>query len=144
MIISDLYRSFNVPHFSKVAGDLMDGDEVGFDAKALVENLDNVLLWDGLDNYALFEYNDIGSYYGHYFFGSARGKQALDLAARMIDLLRRGDQMANDLFGVIHQDNKKAIWLTRQLGFRYMYEFDSQVGRMKVYRLKLRDGNNDE
>ena len=110
----------------------MDGDEVGFDAKALVENLDNVLLWDGLDNYALFEYNDIGSYYGHYFFGSARGKQALDLAARMIDLLRRGDQMANDLFGVIHQDNKKAIWLTRQLGFRYMYEFDSQVGRMKV------------
>jgi hypothetical protein len=137
-------RSFDIKAFDKVAQRLLSDDAIGFDAFELITNPNNVLLWDGADNYSLFEYADYGIYLGHYFFTSARGKTAYILAKNMLNKLKEIDKKAVKVMGVIAKENKKASWMTAQLGFKKVNEYESQVGTMKVSELMLKEPSNRE
>lgn len=90
-------------------------DWVGFDTKSLLEDEDNILLFDGVDNYGLLEYIREGEYYGHYLFGSARGRQAVKTAKAIIDYAFT--EYPIKLFrGKTPLTNVGALWLNNKLG----------------------------
>lgn len=133
-----IVRSFSVPNFEKVADKVLEADAVGFDPVDTVLNLNNILLSDELEkNFGLFEYYDEGIYYGHYFFDTAKGRKAINLAKEMLKALPKFDKKAVAVYGVTPEENKKAIWMSRRLGFTFLYDLQTSVGKMKVCVLGL-------
>lgn len=133
----EVIRTFNSVKFEEDVKHLVPDDAIGFDPEELVSNLFNILLTDGKDNYSLFEYAGDGAYYGHYFFNSARGRGALDLARQMLKSLKQFDAKAVQVIGKTPKDNKKALWVSRQLGFKYLFDEETEVGPMEIYNLRL-------
>lgn len=133
----EVVRSFNIAEFDKAAKEAHKDYEVsGFDAEKLVFFTSNILLQED-DNFALFEYYDNGIYWGHYFFSSARGKDAVRLAAEMLKALKVHDPTTEAVYGCVPSDNKKAIWITRKLGFEYLYTMNTGLGAMQIYRMGM-------
>lgn len=130
-------RSFNTPHFKEIAEPLLEEGSVGFDPEEIVSDLFNVLLWDETDNYSLFEYVGNGNYEGHFFFASARGKQALELSKEMLRFLKKADTKINNVHGLVSKENKKTRWIARQLGFKYVGEVETEAGELGFYTLRM-------
>lgn len=133
-------RSFDPKRFQRDVGHLVSPDAIGFDPEKLVFNLHNLLLKaEDSNDYSLFEYMGDGVYYGHYFFDEARGKKAISLANTMIEEVKRINPEAKSIRGVVAQDNKKAIWITRKLGFLYVYTQETELGPMDMFTKSLKD-----
>lgn len=133
------HRTFNYLAFEKVAVPLLEKGTIGFDAKELVLNTDNILLTDGDENYALFEYAGAGSYYGHYFFSKARGRKALDLGKKMIKTMFNQELNTAIILGATPIENRKALWMSRQLGFSYIQEVNTKAGPMSICMLTKKE-----
>lgn len=93
-------------------------DWVGFDTESLVSKEGNILLTDGTDNYAMFEVSSSeGVVKGHYLFGSARGREAVNLSKRFLSKLFNDYPAINVVIGRTPTYQKGALWLNKQLGF---------------------------
>lgn len=123
--------------FEEEASGLVSEDAIGFDPQSLVEKKGNVLLTDGETNYSLFEEQGPNIYYGHYLFNNVKGRQAISLARDMLETLKKLRPNAEAVRGVISKDNKKAVWITRQLGFEYLFSHKTEVGLVEIYNLRL-------
>lgn len=81
-----------------------------------IGNTGNVCLRSGQD-FGMFDLTYQGVYTAHYFFSpETRGRKAIDLARQM---LRKAfvDHGARSIRGLTPIDNRKALWMTRHLGF---------------------------
>lgn len=91
------------------------GDE--FEANEWLGNDRNIALTDN-NSFGLFQYEIPGVYTGHYFFSNnVRGKEAKRLATEMLIIAFR-DYGIRVIRGLTPVKNKKARWMTRQLGFK--------------------------
>lgn len=90
---------------------------LGFDPEGWLEVEENIALTDGKMNFTLFEKSEDGIYTGHYFFGTARGKEALSVAQEFLNYL-----FTNYNIGVVRGftplEKLGARWLSRKLGFK--------------------------
>jgi hypothetical protein len=128
-------RSFDAQALAAVLSQYEDhvGDpEMAYD---WVANDQNVLLRSD-DNFALFDYTYPGMFTAHYFFGSARGREALKLSREMLKtiFLEHG---AHVIRGLTPVENKKAAWMTRQLGFTSHDFVETSAGLCEVFLLTL-------
>lgn len=135
-------QSFNAEAFNKVAQPLLEEGTIGFNAETLISNTKNDLLHDGEGNYSLFEGQDLGVYVGHYFFSNKKGREALKLAKEMLQFMFDVNQ-ATIILGATPTENKKAIWISRQLGFKYVKQINSEVGKLEICQLTEKDFNNE-
>ncbi len=78
--------------------------------------LDNFAYVEG-ENVGFGERKQSGHFEVHFCFHSARGRQAIDLTKRMLKQLCEDSQLTSCV-GLIEQNNKKARWLIRQVGFQ--------------------------
>lgn len=105
-------------------------DAIGFDPESLVLDSNNILLHDGKDNYSLIELED-GKFFGHYLFGSARGKEAYRTARKMLEYLFLHYSL-NEIYGRTPVDNKAALWMNTRLRFKKLYIEDTDAGPHQV------------
>jgi hypothetical protein len=121
----------------------VDPQAIGFCAEELVGNFFNILLSDEKDNYSLFEYIGNGCYSGHYFFYSARGREAINLAKEMLEVFTDHDPSAKSIMGLVPKYNKKTRWITRQLGFNLVGTMEhEQLGEIEIFHYKLQETDN--
>lgn len=108
-----MFRSFS-------PDDLRDAISLYPQAKELdcdkwVGDTNNIMLRSG-DSTGIFAYEYPGLYTGHYFF-RVRGREAINLAKEMLDeMFNKYDAKA--IRGLTKTNNKPALWITRQLGFK--------------------------
>lgn len=90
-------------------------ETAGFDPGDWLLNDGNVALREG-DSYGLFQNDLPGVFIGHYFF-SVSGREAMDLANRMLsEMFSKYD--AKLIIGLTPVEKRHAAWMTRQLGFK--------------------------
>lgn len=130
------YRTYDSEGMDKVAQPYKHA-WIGFDAEALVENKDNVLLTDGNDNYALFEFHEPGVYYGHYLF-THHGARTLAIAQNLLDFFFR-TVPCTEVRGLTPVTHKGALKLNKALGFKVEGMVDTEAGYHFVVSLKKED-----
>lgn len=111
---------------------------VGFDAKKLVEDKDNILLTDGDSNYGLFEFHEPEVYYGHYMF-TARGSQNTEEVAKKILSFFFQTVPCKEVRGLTPVEHKGAIRLNKALGFTVHNIIDTEAGPHFEVSLKKED-----
>lgn len=90
----------------------------GLDPIPWLENLNNICLKE-YDNLSLFEFESPGVYSGHYFFNSARGRSAKDLAEKMLEEMFSGIYAdVRIIKGLTPTRKAGARWMNKQLGFK--------------------------
>lgn len=136
-------RTFDPQGFHLWCSPLVEEDAVGFDAKELITNKDNVVLTDGEGNFSLFEKTWLGTYCGHYFFNTKKGKEAITLANDMLDWMFNNFKGTALITGATPNDNRKALWMNRRLGFKYSATIPSEVGDLQIFILTKKDFNNE-
>lgn len=112
-----------------------EGISYDFDFEEWVEDENNVALEEG-DNIGVFEFEYPGVFSGHYFFATARGRKAKDLAIRMLTEMF-SQHGARTIKGMTPVENKAARWMTRQLGFKSYGVFDTPVGDYELFCITL-------
>lgn len=110
-----------------VAASFAQPDWVGFNPQSLIEDTDNVLLTDGADNYGLLEFSQPGEYFGHYLFGSARGRTAYTVAHEMLDYFFT-NYPAFVVLGQTPVEHLGALWLNKKLGFKKIGTEHTEAG----------------
>ena len=129
-----------MPAFIKVTDETLIEGSIGFDAEQSMSDFHNIVLSDGVaENFALFEYAGNDNYYGHYFFSTAKGRKAIALASDMLKSLPVFDERVESVYGVVPVENKKASWLSRQIGFKKVSSFETSHGKMELFRLGLKE-----
>jgi len=84
------------------------------------------------DNLAFFEKEKEGVYFGHYFFNTLRGRDALDYANEVLGEMFKKAEVIQGLTPVA---NKKAIIMSRWLGFSSYGTIDTIAGEMVLFIL---------
>ncbi len=79
-----------------------------------IADIRNKAFSDEEGNVLMFEYLDIGQYFGHWFFFS-RGKDAVRKAREMVPRLEP-EFGIKQVVGLTPTTHKGAMWLTRQVG----------------------------
>lgn len=111
--------------------------ELSIDMQKWIEDDRNIALQEG-DNYGVFEFNRPHVYTGHYFFGSARGKEAIRLSKDILDSVFN-DYDAEVIQGLTPSHHKGALWLNRQLGFTNYGVTDTVAGEHQIFILTKAD-----
>lgn len=79
-------------------------------------------------DFGLFEPEPDGTFYGHYFFlTNPSAKEGLRKGRNIITSMFEVYK-ARAIFGLTPLDNKAAIWMTRQLGFKILGEVRTEKG----------------
>ena len=117
-----MVRSYD-PDVLKSKRSLLPEDLLGFDPEELVANRDNILLTNG-DDVVLFEKQRHNVYSGHLLLTS-RGKKAFEVAEDALKYVK-----GCSVYGLTPVDNKKALWFTRQLGFKRVDILSTPLGDM--------------
>jgi RimJ/RimL family protein N-acetyltransferase len=102
------------------------------DCEEWVANTNNVMLREG-DSTGLFAYEYPGLYTGHYFF-RVRGREALNLAKAMLTEAFE-NYGAQAIRGMTKTDNRPALWITRQLGFKSYGRVVTENGEHEIFCL---------
>ena len=118
-------RSYDYTALDKVVEPYKD-TWIGFDAELLVKNKDNVLLTDGKENYALFEYEEPGVYYGHYLF-TTRGVKTLPIAKELLSFFFE-TVPCTEVRGLTPVGHTGAVKLNKALGFDIVNIVDTEAG----------------
>ncbi len=100
---------------------------IGFDAEDLVNNMDNVLVTDEDHNYALFEYDEPGVYYGHYMFTGRGPSNTYKIAQNLLGFFFR-EFPAKTVMGLTPTEHKGALRLNKALGFKIDELVDTEAG----------------
>lgn len=101
--------------------------EVNVDLDDWIKDNRNVCYTDGEGNYGAFEYNWPGVYTGHYFFGNARGRQALSLCKRILSIFA-DERDWKVIRGLTPTDHKGALWMNRQIGLLHHNIVETTAG----------------
>lgn len=113
---------------------------VGFDPGEWTDNEENVALTN--DNYdvALFERLHLNpvAVYGHYFFWS-RGKEARKAANNFLEEIFTGDYGVQVILGLTPVNNKGALWMNRQLGFKELDTIPTTIGDVRLVQLTKKE-----
>lgn len=115
---------------------LRDYEEIvgeDFNAYEWADRPENIALASE-DNLGLFEFEYPGLFTGHYFFGSARGSDAADLAKAMLDEMYAG-YGAKVIRGLTPSDKRAAALLTRWLGFTSYGMVNTVMGPCELFML---------
>lgn len=121
-------RSFDSYYLEETMSPFMK-DAVGFEPVTLLKDSRTVLLVDDKDNFGLFEYDSPGIYYGHYLFGSARGRKAFSLAKEMLTYFFK-QHPVEKIYGETPIDHSGALGLTTLLGFEEVGVEETEAGPM--------------
>lgn len=106
----------------------------GFFPEEWLDNQLNIALTDGNGNYGLFEYEQKGIYTGHYFYPTARGKNAKNLAKEMIEaIFTKYD--GHLIRGLTPTHKRHAQWMSRQLGFTSYGVVETPVDDCEIFIL---------
>lgn len=92
-------------------------------------NDENIFLRED-DNLAIFELSQPKVYLGHYFFNSARGRKAIELSKKALNIIF--DQ-AEVVEGWTPLDNKPALLMSKWLGFKSYGQIDTMAGPMELF-----------
>lgn len=84
------------------------------------------------DNIGFAEYKSPGIYWVHFCFNSARGRQAICLAKEMV-LNLFDNRPTNLVIGLIENNNKKAKWVVRQVGFVSLGLVETKIGLCEMF-----------
>jgi len=111
--------------------------EPDFSVEDWVNDLNNIALTDGEGNFCLFEYDEEGRYYGHYFY-KARGKKARDLIRQTIDHLFE-NYPAKAIQGLTPEEHVAARWMARQVGMKSFGIISTINGRCELFILTINE-----
>lgn len=130
-----IYRSFNAPDLEKTMEPFLPLE--GFYPMEWIQDERNIALTDGRGSFALFEYRDHGTYCGHYFF-NVHGREACKMAKECLQeaFERQGVEV---IIGLTPVDNRKALWMNRYLGFKYLDTVDSTEGFLQRFILTKKE-----
>lgn len=102
---------------------------------------DNVALTNDNKDVALFERSETSptSVYGHYFFWS-RGKEAIKAGKEFLEELFATKHYGVEVvIGLTPVDNKAALWMNRQLGFKEIDTLRGPDGDVRMATLTKQD-----
>jgi hypothetical protein len=102
----------------------------------LVEWLDdtrNIAIVEG-ENVALFDYKSPGTYWGHYFYNTARGREAVKLSGLILKYVLTKYPIKT-ILGLTPEDNKPARWLSRQIGMNSLGLVETINGQCELFFL---------
>lgn len=102
-----------------------------FDVEKWLTNADNYALIEG-DNIAFGEYKTPGTYWVHFCFDTARGREAIQLTKDMFEEFCRVCPVKIAI-GLIEVNNRKARWLIRQVGFKSLGEVMTENGMCEMF-----------
>lgn len=105
----------------------------GYVATEWLETKGNIALTDDAGNVGLLVYNLPGIYCGHYFF-SSRGKEAIKRVSEMISYAFT-EQPVRMIIGVTPEDNLRARWMNRKMGFTSGGVIETLHGNCEVVSL---------
>ena len=103
------------------------------DVQEWLDDPKNIAIVDE-DNVALFEYKSPGAYWGHYFYNSARGREAIKLSERILKHAFHKYPIKT-LLGLTPEDNKPARWLSRQIGMHSLGLVETLNGQCELFFL---------
>lgn len=106
------------------------------DCEEWLEDTKNVMLREE-DSTGIFAYEYPGLYTGHYFF-RVKGREAINLAKRMLDEMF-STYSAQTIRGMTKTDNRPALWITRQLGFKSYGRIETKNGEHELFILNKED-----
>lgn len=120
-------RTFNVEDVLAATAQYAEEIE-GFNAEEWLENPLNIALINDNKDIALFENQHYltDTVCGHYFFFS-RGKEALKAAKSFLEEVFTTTYVKT-ILGLTPMDNKGALWMNGQLGFKNHGEISTVVG----------------
>ena len=104
-----------------------------FDVEDWLADLNNYAIIKD-DNIAFAEYKSEGLYWVHFCFDTAKGRQAINLAKEIFEEFCRV-RTVKSVVGLIEIDNKKALWLIRQVGFKSLGETETKLGLCEMFYL---------
>jgi len=107
-----LQRSFD-PKLLEEALSTVPDEKDGVDYEAWINNHNNVMLVEN-DNVGLASYEYPGVYNVHWFYKSAKGRGAINLAKRMLTYMF--EHGAQTIRGLTREDHRAARWLAKQVG----------------------------
>lgn len=110
----------------------------GLDPVQWLIHPDNIAVYDGNDNLALFETQGNGVVCGHYFFNTARGKEAYELSIKVLDYIFDKTDI-KVISGLTPIDHKGAKWMNRRLGFKKIGVVETEAGPHEIYYLTRED-----
>lgn len=130
-----LERSFDVDLLSGVLNKYPDIVGEAFNPHEWLDNDNNVALVSD-DNFGLFEFEYPGVYTGHYFFGTARGKEAFELSRKMLNeiFVNHGAQAIR---GLVPMNKRGSAFMTRKLGFTSHDVLETTVGPCELFVMTL-------
>ena len=106
-------------------------DYFSFDVEDWFKQPMNYALKDG-KNISFGEYKSPGVYWVHFCFDTARGREAINLTKKMFKEFCTQCPV-NIAIGLIHKDNRKALWLIRQVGFKSLGLTDTENGVCEMF-----------
>ena len=106
-------------------------DYFTFDVEAWFSNGANYAIKDG-QNIGFAEYKSPGTYWVHFCYDTARGREAINLTKKMVAQLFQ-DCPITTAIGLIEVNNKKARWLIRQAGFKSLGEIATENGQCEMF-----------
>lgn len=109
----------------------------GLDVEQWLNVPGNLALTDEDGNVAMFErqYRKPDTVCGHYFFTKARGRAAINTSKEMLEEVFTGPYNVKVVVGLTPLDNKGALWMNRQLGFKEHGDIDASTGPCKFVML---------
>jgi len=120
----------------RIANEVIDWPVFGFDAEELV--LSSVVLSSDED-IAIFEPQRKGVYRGHYLFKNSKGRAAINLSKLFLKEMFE-TYSASLICGLTPVDNKAALWMNRQLGFKSGgIVHHPQAGELELFTLHKKD-----
>lgn len=136
-----MQRSFDPKVMEEAMGRYPELDHPGFDYEAWVGNKKHIMLREG-DSVALGTCDYDGAYTAHFFY-TVRGKEALDLAKRM--LAEMFDTYgAKVMRGLTPVEYKAARWVNRKMGFKSLGIIDTDTGPHEIFCLTRAEYYNKE
>jgi hypothetical protein len=112
-------------------------DYFTFDVETWFENPLNRAYVEG-ENIGFAEWKGNDNFWVHFCFHTARGREAINVTKRMVNELFNETNF-NSCVGLIHEDNKKARWLIRQVGFKSLGLSDTENGVCEMFYLTKED-----
>jgi len=109
-------------------------DYFSFDAEKWLSEEKNVALKDGA-NIAFGEYKLPGVYFVHFCFHTAKGRTAIELTKEMLETFSELAPV-RICIGLITEENKKARWLIRQVGFTSLDMVETELGLCEMFYWK--------
>lgn len=106
-------------------------DYFTFNAEDWFSHPENYAIRSG-ENIGFAEPKSPGVYWVHFCFHTARGRKAIELTKAMLDRLY-DDCPITTAVGLIEEDNRKARWLIRQVGFKSLGMIDTKNGICEMF-----------